>query len=403
LLDSVVTDPAATVSAVTDPAGSVSAVTDAPGPGQAPRILFVPVSGTYGMGEYARSMAIAHAASRRWRDAAIHFVLSREAPYAADAPFPATLLASSPTFHSKAVIELLEKWRPGVVVFDNAGRTAQLRAARRLGARVVYISARPRQRRKAFRWQWMRLIDEHWIAYPEFSAGSLRFFERLKLKLVGRPVVRYLDVILPRADLGRRRAILSRAGCGAGTFVLLVPGGGTGHPGADDAVGRFLAAARALAARGVPTVYVGPTGAGADRRTSDGSAATGEAGEPNWHPLGPLPQADLAELMRSARLIVANGGSTLLQAIACGGACIAVPIARDQIERTRRCVAAGVAVAAALDAAGMVQAADRLLQNEPQRAALAERAAHLELADGVEVAIQALCALVEAAPHAAPR
>jgi len=403
LLESVVTDPAATVSDVTDPAGSVSAVTGAPGPGQAPRILFVPVSGTYGMGEYARSMAIAHAASRRWQDAAIHFVLSREAPYAADAPFPATLLTSSPTFHSKAVIELLEKWRPGVVVFDNAGRTAQLRAARRLGARVVYISARPRQRRKAFRWQWMRLIDEHWIAYPEFSAGSLRFFERLKLKLVGRPVVRYLDVILPRADLGRRRAILSRAGCGAGTFVLLVPGGGTGHPGADDAVGQFTAAARTLASRGVPTVYVGPTGAGADRRTSGGSAATGEAGEPNWHPLGPLPQADLAELMRSARLILANGGSTLLQAIACGGACIAVPIAGDQIERTRRCVAAGVAVAAALDAAGMVQAADRLLQNEPQRAALAERAAHLELADGVEVAIQALCALVESAPHAAPR
>jgi len=388
---------------VTNPAANVSAATFAPGPPHAPRILFVPVSGTYGMGEYARSAAIAHAASRRWQGAAIHFVLSREAPYAADAPFSATLLTSSPTFHSRAVIELLEKWRPDVVVFDNAGRTAQLRAARRLGARVVYISARPRQRRKAFRWQWMRLIDEHWIAYPEFSAGSLRFFERLKLKLVGRPVVRYLDVILPRADLGRRRAILSRAGCGAGTFVLLVPGGGTGHPGADDAVGRFTAAARTLAARGVPTVYVGPVGAGADRCTSGGSAATGEAGEPNWHPLGPLPQADLAELMRSARLIVANGGSTLLQAIACGGACIAVPIARDQIERTRRCVAAGVAVAAALDAAGMVQAADRLLQNEPQRAALAERAAHLELADGVEVAIQALCALVEAAPHAAPR
>jgi spore coat polysaccharide biosynthesis predicted glycosyltransferase SpsG len=107
--------------------------------------------------------------------------------------------------------------------------------------------------------------------------------------------------------------------------------------------------------------------------------------------------------MRSARLIVANGGSTLLQAIACGSACIAVPIAKDQIERTRRCVAAGVAAAATLDAAGMVQAADRLLQNEPQRAALAGRAARLELADGVEVAIQALGALVESAQHAAPR
>ena len=344
------------------------------------------------MGEYARSAAIARAASRRWQGAAIHFVLSRTAPYAADAPFAATLLTSSPTFHSKAVIELLEKWRPDVVVFDNAGRTAQLRAARRLGARIVYISARPRQRRKAFRWHWMRLIDEHWIAYPEFIAGSLKFFESLKLKMIGQPVVRYLDVILPRADLDRRGAILSRAGCGAGTFVLVVPGGGTGHPGAEDAVGQFRAAARALAAGGVATVYVGPT-------NTNGDAVH----EPNWHPLGPLPQADLAELMRSARLIVANGGSTLLQAIACGNACIAVPIAKDQIERTRRCVAAGVAAAATLDAAGMVQAADRLLQDEPQRAALAGRAARFKLADGVEVAIQALDALVESAPHAAPR
>jgi glycosyltransferase involved in cell wall biosynthesis len=395
---------------VTHPAANVSAAGFAPGPAHAPRILFVPVSGTYGMGEYARSAAIAQAASRRWQGAAIHFVLSRAAPYAADAPFAATLLTSSPTFHSKAVIELLERWRPDVVVFDNAGRTAQLRAARRLGARVVYISARPRQRRKAFRWHWLRLIDEHWIAYPEFIAGSLKFVEALKLKLLGRPVVRYLDVILPHADLGRRGAILSRAGCAAGTFVLVVPGGGTGHPGADDAVGQFRAAARALAARGVATVFVGPTnadgGTGTDADTGGAGAVAGAdaidtADEPNWHPLGPLPQADLAELMRSARLIVANGGSTLLQAIACGNACIAVPIAKDQIERTRRCVAAGVAAAATLDAAGMVQAAERLLENEPQRAALAGRAAGLELADGVEVAIQALGALVESAPHAA--
>jgi hypothetical protein len=329
------------------------------------------------MGEYARSLAIARAASRRWQGAAIHFVLSREAPYAAGAPFTSTLLASSPTFHSAAVVELLETWRPDVVIFDNAGRSAQLRAARRLGARVVYISARRRQRRKAFRWHWMRMIDEHWIAYPQFIAGSLGWLERLKLKMAGRPRVRYLDVIMSRADAGECGAVLARAGCDAGTFVLVVPGGGTGHPGADEAVAQFMDAARTLAARGVATVYVGPGG------------------------VGPLPQAELAQLMRSARLVVANGGSTLLQAIACGAACIAVPIAKDQFERTRRCVAAGVAVGAARDAAGIVSAVDRLLQDEPQRAALAGRAAGLGLADGVEVAIQALAGLLESTPDAA--
>ena len=344
------------------------------------------------MGEYARSLAIARAARRRWQGAAIHFALSRQAPYAADAPFPATLLASSPTFNSAAVIELLQKWQPDVVIFDNTGRTAQLRAARRLGARVVYISARRRQRRKAFRWSWMQLIDEHWIAYPEFIAGSLRFFERLKLKLVGRPIVRYLDVVLSRADPAQCSDILSRSGCSAGTFVLVVPGGGTGHPGAANAVGQFLAAARVLAARGVPTVFVGPV---------DGSVSVADR-EPHWRHFNPLPQADLAELMQAARLIVANGGSTLLQAIACGSACLAIPIAKDQFERTRRCVAAGVAVAATLDSASIVKAAARLLRDEPERAALAQRAARLGLADGVDLAIRALGELVNAAPRPAP-
>lgn len=339
------------------------------------------------MGEYARSLTIARAASRRWPRAAIHFALSSKAPYAAGTPFPATLFASSPTFHTSGVIELLETWRPDVVVFDNAGRTAQLRAARRVGAHVIYISARRRQRRKAFRWRWMRLLDEHWIAYPEFIAGRLGAVESLKLRIVGRPIVRFLDVILARADPSQRGAILARAGCEPGTFVLVVPGGGTGHPGVGDAADQFMRAARSLASAGTPTVYVGP---GADA-----------VPEPNLHRLGPLPQDELAELMRAARLIVANGGSTLLQAIACGTACVAVPIAKDQAERTRRCAAAGVALAANLDSASIVQAAARLLHDDSQREALAGRAAALKLADGVELALRALAGLLERTPAAA--
>lgn len=327
------------------------------------------------MGEYARSLAIARAVAQRWPDAEIHFVLSREAPYAADPPFQTTLLASSPTFHSAAVIELLETMRPDIVIFDNAGRTAQLRAARRLDARIVYISARARQRRKAFRLTWMRLIDEHWIAYPKFVAGGLGVIERLKLAMLKGPVVRYLDVILTRAAPERRDAILLRAGCEAGSYVLMVPGGGTGHPGVADAAGLFMGAARRLAQGGASIVFVGPW-----------------AGElvPNLHPVGSLPQAELAEFMRSARLIVANGGSTLLQAIACAKACVAVPIAKDQMQRIRCCVAAGVAIAAALEVDAIAQAADGLLQNESERTALERRAAELKLADGVGVAVHAL-------------
>jgi hypothetical protein len=345
-------------------------------------MLFVPVSGAFGMGEYARSLSIAQAAKQRWPAADIHFLLSRQAPYALRSPFPATLLDSSPTFHSPAVIRMIESFRPHVVIFDNAGRTAQLRAGQRSGAGVVYISARARQRRKAFRFRWMRLIDEHWIAYPEFIAGGLNALERLKLKILRRPAVRYLDVILSRGALGPD-SISRSVGLAPESYVLMVPGGGTGHPGVNDATQIFLAAANLIAQSGTPTVFVGPV-----------TATVTEAGV-GLRCFDSLPQADLGQLMRGARLVVSNGGSTLLQAIACGRACIGVPIAKDQAARIRRCVEAGAAVAAPLESAGIVRTASALLGDEGSRSLLARRAAELGLADGVEIALDALQRLLE--------
>ncbi len=345
------------------------------------------------MGEYARSLAIAQAVRRRWPRAEIHFILSRQAPYAATVPFAATLLDSSPTFHTRAVARSIKEFRPSIVVFDNAGRTAQLRAARRHGARIVYISARIRQRRKAFRWRWMRMIDEHWIAYPELIAGELGWLERFKLKRLGRPTVRYLDVILSRNE---DDSIVARAGLKRRAFLLVVPGGGTGHPGAHDAADEFLAAANSLAETQT-VVFVGPT------RTADAGVPThpkvGNAAVPSsrLRCFNSLPQADLADLLSQARLVVTNGGSTLLQAIACGRACIAVPIAQDQSERIQRCVNAGVAATAALDAPSIVRAASNLLRDEPAREALAQRAGKLKLANGIDIALNALTHLAETA------
>ena len=336
------------------------------------------------MGEYARSLTIARAAKRQWPRAEIHFALSRKAPYAASVPFGATLLDSSPTFHSAAIARLIRSFAPTLVVFDNAGRTAQLRAARRQGARIVFISARSRQRRKAFRWRWMRLIDEHWIAYPQFIAGEFSWWERFKLARLGRPTVRYLDVILSRGD--EPESLVARMGVKPGGYVLFVPGGGTGHPGVQDAVQQFLIAASSLAETET-VVFVGPA------QTPDSSPAL----NPRLRRVDSLPQGQLGQLMADARLVVTNGGSTLLQAIACGRACVAVPIANDQAGRIAVCVAAGVAVGADLTAAGIERAAEKLLRDEPARAALAQRASRLKLANGVEIALNALKHLAEKA------
>jgi hypothetical protein len=317
------------------------------------RVLFVPVSAARGFGEYARAREIAGAVQCRWPDAQLHFVLSRQASYAAQCPFPVTLLPGSATLHTPQVVELLGSFKPDIVVFDNAGRTAQIRAAHARGARVVYISSRRRQRGKAFRLRWMRLLSEHWIAYPRFIAGDLSIFERLKLKFLGRPRVRFLDTVLPvgTEEPGPLPDLRD--------FVLVVPGGGTAHPGARAAPDIISDAATALAAKGLRTVLVGAL----DRIGSTAALTR----------LPLLPQPQLVALLRRARVVVSNGGDTLLQALACGCACVAVPIAHDQAARIARCRALGLIHAAPLAAAAVVDAVATLYDDERERVSLIAR------------------------------
>jgi hypothetical protein len=343
-----------------------------------PRLLFVPVSGPLGMGEYARSLALATAASQRWPHSQIRFVLSREAPYAQDPPFATTMLPASATFHTKEVISVLDDFRPQVVVFDNAGRTAQLRAARATGARIVFVSSRRRQRHRAFRSTWMRLLDEHWIAYPRFIAGDLGMRERLKLRLLRRPKVRFLDAVLPEPDPMRAAAVLRRFDLQANAYLLIVPGGGTGHPGASHAPEVLAMAARQLALAGVPTLLVG-----ASLKPMDAAAARLR--------ISPrLPMADLCELIRGAAAVVSNGGDTMMQVLACERPCIAVPIAPDQPHRIRKCLRAGLIVSAPLDAMELQRIATRLLADEARRGELSARAAQAGIRNGLNQALEAL-------------
>jgi len=338
------------------------------------------------MGEYARCLAIATALAGRLPGVGLHFALSREAPYAAGTPFPTTLLPSSATFHTREVRALIREFAPQLVLFDNAGRTAQLRAARDAGARIVYVSSRRRQRRKAFRLAWMRLIDEHWIAYPDFIAGAPTRLERLKLRALGRPAVRYIDTLLPASDAQRAAACRARFGLQAGNYVLVVPGGGSAHPGAERAPEIVAAAAAGIARHGTPTLLVGPDagGAGLERPPLLRSAPR-------------LPPEELAELIRGARLVVCNGGDTLLQALSCALPCVAVPIAHDQAHRIACCVRAGLAVRAELAAPAIESAALGLLARQPASTDAA-RFGQPRVRNRMEEVLDALTALLAGGP-----
>ena len=74
-------------------------------------------------------LTIALSVRERWRATRFHFIVNRHLPAPALARIPedfgVTLLDTSPTWDDAGVISALDRCRPNVVLFDNAGSARQ--------------------------------------------------------------------------------------------------------------------------------------------------------------------------------------------------------------------------------------------------------------------------------------
>ena len=344
-------------------------------------VLFAPVSCARGMGEYARCLSLARAIERRWPRLRNHFLLSREAPYAGSAPFETHLLPASVTLCGAEVDQVIDRLRPRLVVFDNAGSSRHLRAAHRAGARVIYISSRQRQRSRAFRWRWLPMLDEIWLAYPPDLFSRLSWLERAKLRVAGSTTVRALDTILPGdATPGPAGAVADSAP------ILFMPGGGSAHGAPTNLPALFARLAERLARRGERVSFVAGPGF-----TSHIESL------PRLQVLRNPSGDELREQLGAARLVVANGGDSLLQALVLGRPCIAMPIASDQASRIAWCQSRGIVATGTAE--DLPEILERHLAEPGRRAALAANAAGMGWRDGMAEALQAIGRLtgVEAA------
>jgi hypothetical protein len=352
------------------------------------RFIFVPVSGPGGAGEYHRSLAIARGLERRWPESAVRFVLNRQASYATSCPYPGLLLDDSPTRSSAAVERYLQLERADVVVFDSSGRLAQYRAARASGGRVIYVSSRPKTRWKGFRLRRMRVMDQHWIAQPRFFGGEPTGYERLKLRLVGRPEIVILDTLHEPIVADEVRGLQQRLGLMPGRYLLLCPGGGGSfEPGSDPARVFVDAAALLATARTEPVVVV------VSPRMHVALAA--QTWPASLTILPHLPNGQLLGLLRDAAVAAVNGGSLLLQSLAQRVPLVAAPIAGDQAARIDACAQRGAAVAVPLNATALSAAVTALLDDPVACAALQASMAQLALRNGVDTATEAVARLLE--------
>ncbi|MGL5471790.1 MAG: hypothetical protein ACRDCT_27055 [Shewanella sp.] len=346
---------------------------------KAPKLLFIPVSSAEGIGEYMRSMIIADEVKRNWPHADIKFILSKHAPYAAQCPYNAVLLDDTPTKQVKAVNQIITEYLPDIVIFDASGRKSQLAHAHKLGAKVIFISQHKRKRSRGMKIGRALVTDCHWVVQPEFVIGPISGFERLKLKLINKPIPWNIGPVFTQPDEACQAGLLVQFQLTKNEFVLFNAGSGGHKVNGELAADIFAHAAyESYKASGIVSVMVfGPN-------------------YPN-----PLPELEgvvvipqlnnqqFINLLAASKAAVLSGGDTLLQAIALHKPTLAVPVSKDQPPRIAACVAKELVLSCETALEPMKNALATLLSEE-QMLHLCTKLALSEQLNGLDMAIKQL-------------
>lgn len=293
----------------------------------APKVLFLPVTCDEGIGEYMRSKIVADEIQRRWPDADIQFVIGKQAPYINQCPYPVHVLDETPTKCVKEVNQLVDKFKPQLVIFDASGRQSQLKHAKRAGCKVVFISQHKRKRARGMKIGRALATDSHWVVQPEYVIGDISAFSKFKLDLIKRPYPIITGCIFAKPQVERQQQLLSHYQLQSGEFFLLNAGSG-GHRIEGKWAAEIFAetAQRIYQLTGTQTVMVFGPNYKSPIVKLDGVVSIDQ-----------LDTDDFIAMLSLAKAAVLSGGDTLLQAIALRIPTLAVAVSKDQPSRIKCC------------------------------------------------------------------
>ncbi len=346
-------------------------------------LLFVPVSSPVGSGEYYRCLNIARAISRRRENVDIHFLLSRHAEVERERSFHYHLLEKTPSLAGAAVERCIERLRPDLAVFDCTGRKRHFRRVKQMGGKLVWISNRPRKRRRGFHPQILPLLDLHLIGESCDPEPELTRLERVLLKLFGPAQVAFFGIVAPEIvsetaelpfDLPDEYAVFASGG------------GGYEHRGRP-VPELFLDAARRFnEVTGMPAVTVmGPQYRG------------GIHSDEHVYVIETLPTAAFGRLLAGARLGVLGAGFMLSsQALAAQLPVVLTAVGgHDQPARVRHFESMGLAVPAALDPDELSLKAQQLASDSGLARRLVENARSASIDNDVGACAELLLDLID--------
>ena len=291
------------------------------------KILFVPVSGKEGIGEYMRSMILAQALETKYPNADIRFALSKEAPYVKNCPYPTLLTERSPTYHSKEINRYIDDFKPDVVVFDASGRAKQIKHAKKTGALTIFIAQHDKKIRRGLKLNRLINTDFLLIAQPEFTMSKLSPWSLAKLRWLNKKLPVYLGCVFVPPTLQEEQEVLVKYNLRKGQYIFASAGSG-GHFMSN---GQLAAEGfnQALNSANLPMPFVQVWGANyqGDQFPSQDSKNIN---------LTSVSNLEFICLLKNCHVAVINGGDTLLQGLSLKVPMVAVPVSSDQPQRIEK-------------------------------------------------------------------
>jgi spore coat polysaccharide biosynthesis predicted glycosyltransferase SpsG len=325
------------------------------------RLLFIPVSSPAGIGEYMRSLQLAQTLESDLTEGLeIHFILNQHTAYAEFCPFDTTLLNHSATQESDKVCRIIKDFKPDVVVFDCAGRAAQMKAAKKVGAKVIFISQHAKKRAKGLKLNRTNLIDKHWVVQPNYCIEPLSWFEKMKINLFALAYPENVGPYTAFATDQQKQQVLKKYGLIENNFFIVNAGSGGHVVSGENCADIYFQAARTIAQRTslVGVVVFGPNYTHSIPKTDELVCIPSQKG------------IEFLALLSQAKLAVLSGGDTLLQAVAVKTPAIACAISKDQSNRIMRCVVTGVITQAALSTRDISSKAIELMDENNYQTAI---------------------------------
>lgn len=348
-------------------------------------MLFVPVSGGHGSGEAQRCLMLARRLRQRHGGGVrIRVLLSRDTPFPRDA-FETVDLPGSPTRSETEVVAAIAAFSPHLCVFDSSLRMSALRAARAAGSRTAYISVRPNSRWRGFDPRKRSLLDEHWLIAPERLDGPAPWPERLAALVLRQTRFRRFSAVAEPADPAAAQGLLESLAVPAGAYALACLGGAGYRVDGMTAPAFLAAVGQALPPMLAPAMTV---------LAIDAAGAALPAG---WIALPRVPNATLMALVAGARLAVVNGGGLLVQALAQGAACLALPMQEEQAGRIAAFEARGAVIGCAPQRQAVARAWADAWSDEARLDTLRRQARTLPLRNDLDAIVACIAELSGAA------